>query len=79
MFQTLGNLAVDPRAGLLFIDFEQGQTLQLTGKARIVWDEKLIATLPGAQRLVLFQIDSTIESSNTIRGKFLEYSPYNPT
>ncbi len=79
MFQTLGNLAVDPRAGLLFIDFEQGQTLQLTGKASIIWDEKLIATVPGAQRLVLFQIASTIESSNTIRGRFLEYSLYNPT
>ncbi len=81
MFQTLGNLAVDPRAGLLFIDFEQGQTLQLTGKASILWDEKLIASLPGAQRLVLFEIASTLESSagNTIHGRFIEYSPYNPT
>jgi predicted pyridoxine 5'-phosphate oxidase superfamily flavin-nucleotide-binding protein len=24
MFQTLGNLAIDPRAGLLFMDFESG-------------------------------------------------------
>ncbi len=81
MFQTLGNLAVDPRAGLLFVDFEQGQTLQLTGKASIIWDEKLIASLPGAQRLVLFEIASIIESNagNTIRGHFIQYSPYNPT
>ncbi len=81
MFQTLGNLAVDPRAGLLFIDFEQGSTLQLTGKASILWDEKLIATLPGAQRLVLFQIASIVESNagNAIRGRLIQYSPYNPT
>ncbi len=81
MFQTLGNLAVDPRAGLLFIDFEQGQTLQLTGKASIIWDEKLIASLPGAQRLLLFEIANIIESSagDTIRGQFIQYSPYNPT
>ncbi len=80
MFQTLGNLAVDPRAGLLFLDFAQGSTLQLTGKASIIWDEKLIATVPGAQRLVLFQLTSAVESSpsNTLRDKFLQYSPYNP-
>ena len=81
MFQTLGNLAVDPRAGLLLIDFEQGSTLQLTGKASIIWDEKLIATLPGAQRLILFQIANILESNagNAIRGRFIEHSPYNPT
>ncbi len=55
MFQTLGNLVVDPRAGLLFIDFEQGWTLQLTGKASIIWDEKIIASVAGAQRLLLFR------------------------
>src|SRR5712691_3771897 len=31
MFQTLGNISADPHAGLLFIDFESGDTLQLTG------------------------------------------------
>jgi uncharacterized protein len=37
MFNTLGNLVVDPRAGLLFVDFETGGTLQLTGRAEIRW------------------------------------------
>src|SRR5262245_10153067 len=36
MFQTLGNISVYPNAGLLFIDFERGGTLQLTGKSRII-------------------------------------------
>jgi len=31
MFMTLGNLAVNPAAGLLFIDFAAGHSLQLTG------------------------------------------------
>ncbi|MET0554599.1 MAG: pyridoxamine 5'-phosphate oxidase family protein [Vicinamibacteria bacterium] len=35
MFNTLGNLAVDPRVGLLFVDFEQGDVLQLTGTASL--------------------------------------------
>jgi hypothetical protein len=33
MYQTLGNFAVDPRAGLAVIDFEQGRMLSLTGRA----------------------------------------------
>jgi len=33
MFNTLGNLTVNPHAALLFIDFDSGRTLQLTGRA----------------------------------------------
>ena len=36
MFNTLGNLAGHPRAGLLFADFASGDLLQLTGQARVV-------------------------------------------
>jgi hypothetical protein len=46
MFQTLGNLAVNPRAGLLFVDWETGSTLQLTGRAQIIWD-LLVLSSPG--------------------------------
>ena len=35
MFNTLGNLLVDPRAGLVLVDFEAGLTLALTGEAAI--------------------------------------------
>jgi uncharacterized protein len=37
MFNSLGNLAVDPTASLLFIDFVHGRTLQLTGDAELEW------------------------------------------
>ena len=37
-FNTIGNLVVDPRAGLLFVDFESGGMLQLTGHAEIDWE-----------------------------------------
>lgn len=36
-FNTLGNLLGDPRAGLLFIDFDAGDTLQLQGTTSIDW------------------------------------------
>jgi hypothetical protein len=38
MFNTLGNIAVNPAQGLLFLDFEGGGTLQLMGESRIVWE-----------------------------------------
>ena len=38
MFNTLGNLALDPRAGIVVPDFEGGRTLQLVGQAVIRWD-----------------------------------------
>src|SRR5882757_4227002 len=38
LFNTLGNLEVDARAGLLFIDFQSGRMLHIIGRARILWD-----------------------------------------
>ena len=39
MFNTLGNLLADPRAGLLFPDFERGDALLLTGWVEATWGE----------------------------------------
>jgi predicted pyridoxine 5'-phosphate oxidase superfamily flavin-nucleotide-binding protein len=39
MFNTLGNLLVDDRAGLLFLDFTTARALQIAGRARIVFDQ----------------------------------------
>jgi predicted pyridoxine 5'-phosphate oxidase superfamily flavin-nucleotide-binding protein len=35
MFNSLGNIAVDPVAALLFVDFTTGRTLHLTGRATL--------------------------------------------
>jgi hypothetical protein len=39
LFNSFGNLAVDPEASLLFIDFNTGSTLQLSGTAEVEWEE----------------------------------------
>ena len=39
MFNSFGNLAVNPEAALLFIDFRDGATLHLSGTASIEWGE----------------------------------------
>lgn len=38
LFNTLGNIHAYPKAGLIFIDFEQAKLLQITGNATILWE-----------------------------------------
>ncbi|MCI0709701.1 MAG: pyridoxamine 5'-phosphate oxidase family protein [Chloroflexi bacterium] len=80
MFNTLGNIAANPHAGLLFIDFAGGSTLQLSGQAEIIWDSDRAASFPGAERVVEFHIEQVIQTANAIpfRYDFVQYSPYNP-
>jgi predicted pyridoxine 5'-phosphate oxidase superfamily flavin-nucleotide-binding protein len=61
MFNSLGNIAVDPATALLFVDFPSGRTLQLSGTAALQWagsDERsvrltvedvVVASLPGVR------------------------------
>jgi len=56
-FNTLGNLLQEPRAALLFVDFETGSVLQLQGKAEIIWQGPELAQLDGAQRLWRFHVE----------------------
>jgi len=55
-FNTLGNLQHDPRAGLLFVDFDSGDLLYVAARAEIVWDGPLVASFDGAQRVVRFHV-----------------------
>lgn len=50
-FNTLGNLLVYPRAGLLFIDFAGGNLLQIAGAASILPDGVDVEGFPGAERI----------------------------
>jgi len=76
-FNTLGNILLNPRAGLLFIDFEKGDLLCLTCTAEIIWDSDERRAFTGAERLVRFTLDEgiLIEEAMPIRWDFLEYSP----
>lgn len=57
-FNTLGNMLAWPRAALLFIDFETGDLLNLTGTTEILWDADQDATgFKGAQRMWTLKIE----------------------
>jgi len=53
-FNTLGNLLLEPRSALLFVDFARGEMLQLQGRAEIDWDD---STLPYAERTWRFTVE----------------------
>ncbi len=76
-FNTLGNLAVIPRAGLLFVDFAAGDLLSLTGDAEIVWDGPEVAAFAGAQRLLRFcaEAGARIENALPLRWSAPEAAP----
>jgi predicted pyridoxine 5'-phosphate oxidase superfamily flavin-nucleotide-binding protein len=69
MFNTLGNLLENPRAGLLHVDFTTGDVLQLSGQARVHAD---------------FSVELTVASVRDtpgaipLRFQLVEYSPANP-
>ena len=69
MFNTLGNLVAHPQAGLLFLDFETGDVLQLTGRARVERDFSTVV-----------EIDEVRETRGTspLRYRLVEPSPSNP-
>lgn len=54
-FNTLGNFKINPRAGLVFIDFTTGDLLQMTGSTDLDLDSPEIAKVPGAERLWRFR------------------------
>jgi predicted pyridoxine 5'-phosphate oxidase superfamily flavin-nucleotide-binding protein len=52
MFKSLGNLLVNPRVGLLFIDWANPHRMRVQGVASVRGDDPLMAELPGAQLIV---------------------------
>jgi uncharacterized protein len=50
---------VNPRAGLLFIDYDQGDLLQVAGDAEILWDGPDLQAFTGAQRLLRLTVTSS--------------------
>ena len=78
LFNTLGNLAMNPRCGLLFMCFARGDVLQLTGTAEVLWDfPREDPALEGAERLVRFRLEAMVRAPGAfpLRGDLQDYAP----
>jgi hypothetical protein len=80
MFNSFGNLAVDQTAALLFVDFDTGATLHISGTATVGW------ITPGSHgddggtgRRVTFTVQSVASGLRLgVRSDPPEPSPHNP-
>ncbi len=80
IFNTLGNLLVNPNAALLFIDFNTGEQLHINGQAELINTPEENAKYPGAQRVLRIKIGRVQRAKAAVglRWKFIEGSPFNP-
>ncbi|TAN47638.1 MAG: pyridoxamine 5'-phosphate oxidase family protein [Rhodospirillales bacterium] len=81
MFGTLGNFAVNPRAGLMFLDFQTGRQLQMTGDVRLDLDAgESSGETGGTGRWWEFTPRRWIVSplNKGLEWKLIESSPFNP-
>ncbi len=83
LFQTLGNIYENPKTGLLFVDFEKGKTLQLSGKGELAFGQNSEADLNKSGetgRFWLFETEQWIltQQHHKVDWVFLSYSPFNP-
>lgn len=53
-FNTLGNLLLNPRAGLVFVDMHSGDLLQMTGRTEVIIDSPDTLAFIGAERMWRF-------------------------
>lgn len=78
IFNTFGNFLVNPKAGLIFIDFATGDVIQLTGTVDLFWDgNKEIEAFRGAERAWKFHLDHghILKAASPYRWDLTQMSP----
>ena len=77
-FNTLGNLELNPSAGLLFPDFATGDLLYVAARARITWTGDAVAAFAGAKQLVHLDVESArlVQGAMPLQFDFESYSPF---
>lgn len=80
MYRSWGNVLVNPRVGLLFLDFEQQKRLRVNGRACVSADDPLRAEMEGAVFVVRVTVDRIFPNCPRYLHKMqvLEYSSYAP-
>ena len=76
-YNTFGNIALNPKVGIVVPDFITGDMLYIEGTAEIIWDGPEVEAFEGAERLVTIQITKTtlVERAMPVNWKFNDYSP----
>lgn len=79
-FNTLGNIVLNGRAGLFFADYANGDVLQMTGTATVIFDSAEIAAFQGAERLWTFTADRIVRRRGALALRWaLQGEPWSPS
>ncbi|KAJ6095760.1 Riboflavin synthase-like beta-barrel [Penicillium sp. IBT 16267x] len=80
LYQTLGNLQLNPRAGWVIPDFESGDVLYVTGNTQILIGKEAAEVLPRSNLAIRLTITAAryVQNGLAFRGVPGELSPYNP-
>jgi uncharacterized protein len=71
-FATYGNLQLEPRCGLLFVDFASGDRLHLAARAEMVWEGPEVEMLPGALRALRVTVLRALHVTGGLPLRFRE-------
>ena len=80
MFRSLGNIVVNPRVGMLFIDFAQPNRMRVNGTATVETDGDLVERFDGAQAVVRVAVERVFPNCPRYihRMDLVEQSVYAP-
>ena len=80
LYQTLGNLILDPRAGIVVPDFDTGNVLYISGTTKIIFGKDASRLLPRSNLAVQIRVEAAkfVHKGLGFRGLPGEPSPYNP-
>ena len=74
-FNTLGNLALHPQAGLLWVDYDEGGLLHVAAHAELLWDEVSRARWPGAQRVLRLRVQGGLWRAQALPWRWTAAEP----
>ncbi len=74
-FMSLGNLAVNPNIGMLFIDFEHQRRIRVNGRAEILDDPELVSQFPGAERIVRVTVEQAFPNCSRYIHRMVRVDP----
>ncbi len=77
-FNTMGNISLNPKTGIQFLDFENGHRVMLTGTSEIIWAEDQVLPFEGVDRMIKFTLDHGYYLKNSLpfTWDFKSYSPF---
>jgi predicted pyridoxine 5'-phosphate oxidase superfamily flavin-nucleotide-binding protein len=80
MFKSMGNILVNPKVGMLFVDFEGQNRMRVQGTASVSDDDPLMREFPGAQLIIRVRAERVFPNCPRYihKMKLVEHSVYAP-